>query len=154
MGRRTVAITIDSLILGVFYVILVQFFGNHHVVQTVTTTTTTGGAVLSTNKGMNHSSGLTGLAAVLLDLVVLLYFVLLEGLTGATLGKRVTGIHVRNEDGSAPDMKASIIRNLMRVVDIFPYLIPYLLGFIVGMSNDRRQRLGDKVAHTIVVKST
>src|ERR1700722_3620175 len=37
------------------------------------------------------------------------------------------------------------------LVDAFPYLIPYLLGFVVAKANDDRGRIGDRVAGTRVI---
>jgi hypothetical protein len=44
-----------------------------------------------------------------------------------------------------------VVRNLMRFIDFLPGL--YLLGVIVCVSNSRRQRLGDIVAGTVVVRA-
>jgi hypothetical protein len=41
-------------------------------------------------------------------------------------------------------------RRTSRLVDAFPYVLPYLLGFIVARTNEGRERIGDKVAGTRV----
>jgi uncharacterized RDD family membrane protein YckC len=48
------------------------------------------------------------------------------------------------------DWQASIIRNLLRIVDGFFF---YLVGAIVVWVSKGRQRLGDMAAHTLVVKT-
>jgi uncharacterized RDD family membrane protein YckC len=84
-------------------------------------------------------------------LITLAYFVLLEGAFGATVGKVVLGIRVRALDGTRIGFGAAAIRNLARVVDGFPYLIPYLVGAIAVSRSDIDQRLGDRWAKTVVV---
>ena len=80
----------------------------------------------------------------------LAYFILLEGLWGATLGKMATNLRVvRDSDGEAIDWSAAIIRNLFRVID---GLVLYILGFIVIRLTRKHQRLGDLVAGTVVVR--
>jgi hypothetical protein len=41
----------------------------------------------------------------------------------------------------------------LRIIDGFPYIIPNLVGLIIASTNEKKQRLGDKAAHTIVVKA-
>ena len=45
------------------------------------------------------------------------YFVLLEGLFGATLGKMLAGIRIVDMDGEPIGIGKSVVRNLLRVVD-------------------------------------
>jgi uncharacterized RDD family membrane protein YckC len=42
----------------------------------------------------------------------------------------------------------------MRLVDSFPFVIPYLLGFVVALTDDEKRRLGDRVAGTLVVTAS
>jgi uncharacterized RDD family membrane protein YckC len=86
------------------------------------------------------------------------YYVIFEALIGATPGKLLLGLRVLNASGEKCTLKAALIRNVLRVVDAFPYLLPYLIGAIAvwtdGSSPDetlpRRRRVGDRVAGTIV----
>ena len=77
------------------------------------------------------------------------YYIALEALFGATLGKRLLGLRVVKTDGAAMDWPAAIIRNVLRLVD---GVVLYLLGAILVWSSPHRQRLGDRVAHTVVVQ--
>jgi uncharacterized RDD family membrane protein YckC len=55
---------------------------------------------------------------------------------------------VRAADGSRIGYGEAAIRTILRIIDgIFAYLI----GAILIWSSDKKQRLGDRVAHTIVV---
>jgi uncharacterized RDD family membrane protein YckC len=84
----------------------------------------------------------------------LVYFTVTEGLLGATVGKFAAGIRVVREDGTKLDVLHALIRNILRVVDALPYLIPYLLGAILVWTSSKKQRLGDRVAKTVVVEAS
>jgi uncharacterized RDD family membrane protein YckC len=84
-------------------------------------------------------------------LIVFLYFIVLEGVQGATLGKMAMKIKVVREDGSPCGLGPSIVRNILRVVDALPFL--YIVGMILIARSDKKQRLGDRVAKTVVLKS-
>lgn len=80
------------------------------------------------------------------------YWVVLQGKTGWTLGKRMVGIRLVRDDGSTPaGVWRSLVRQLLWIVDSFPYLIPYLTGFVTAKASSRNKRVGDMVAGTIVV---
>jgi uncharacterized RDD family membrane protein YckC len=85
------------------------------------------------------------------SLIAIAYFVLLEGIGGATIGKFVTGIRVVNEDGAKLGWAGAVIRNVARVVDAFPYFLPYLVGAISVWVSPTKQRLGDRWANSVVV---
>jgi uncharacterized RDD family membrane protein YckC len=80
---------------------------------------------------------------------VLLYFPIMERYFGATLGKLALGLRVVREDGSPLDWQSSILRNVLRLVD---GIANYLVGAILIWTSPTKQRLGDRVAHTLVVK--
>ncbi|MGB1111000.1 MAG: RDD family protein [Gammaproteobacteria bacterium] len=68
---------------------------------------------------------------------------------GATPGKQALGLRVVHADGTPVGWSASIIRNLLRVVDFLPAAYGFAL---VSMLMTRRfQRLGDLTADTLVV---
>jgi uncharacterized RDD family membrane protein YckC len=74
-----------------------------------------------------------------------------EGILGATIGKMVMGQKVIRTNGFPIDLPAAIVRNILRPVDAIPFFVPYLTGMILIQSSPKRQRLGDRVANTIVV---
>lgn len=82
------------------------------------------------------------------------YWSVLPGLTGWTLGKRVLGLRVVRTDGTCP---AGVGRNFLRqlgwIADAFPYFPPYLTGFVLVVATERRQRVGDLIADTLVVRA-
>jgi uncharacterized RDD family membrane protein YckC len=97
------------------------------------------------NAGVN----LGGKAFLLLLVLGLAYYVLCEAATGATLGKRMVGICVVSEDGARLTFGAAVVRNLLRLVD---GLFFYLVGAIFALASPRGQRVGDRAAHTLVVR--
>ncbi len=81
--------------------------------------------------------------------VMFLYFVLFEGLSGATPGKRVLRLRVVGADGGPAGLTRALVRNALRVVDSLPAL-GILAALLIASSQDRT-RFGDRVAATRVV---
>lgn len=79
------------------------------------------------------------------------YFMLSEWLTGGrSIGKRAVGLRVIGEDGLPLTTRASLVRNLLRAVDVLPG--SYVVGLVAIVASPRCQRLGDLAAGTIVVR--
>ncbi|WP_144548124.1 RDD family protein [Bacillus sp. X1(2014)] len=68
---------------------------------------------------------------------------------GRTLGKKLMGIRVIQENGHSITLLSSFIRNLIRIIDSLP--TAYFLGIIMIFFHSKHKRLGDLVAGTIVV---
>jgi len=83
--------------------------------------------------------------------VYLLYFIALEGTYGQTIGKKATRIKVVKEDGAPITYRAAVIRAFVGVLDGLPIIIPGLIGCIAIWRSDKKQRIGDLAAHTVVV---
>ena len=83
----------------------------------------------------------------------LAYFALLEGLNGGrTLGKQALGIRVVMDTGRAVTPTAAVVRTLVRLLDCFFPVCPFLPGFFMIVFSKSNKRLGDMVAGTIVVR--
>lgn len=92
----------------------------------------------------------TGLGALLIFLVTWWYTVLFEVLRqGRTPGKQALGLRVIHDDGTPVGWTASLIRNLLRVVDMLP--MGYALGAVSCLQHPQFKRLGDLAAGTLVV---
>ncbi len=78
-----------------------------------------------------------------------LYPTIFEVLKGGTPGKMLMGLYVSMDDGTALTWQASLTRNLLRMVDFFPFF--YITGLICALCNDQFKRIGDLVAGTLVV---
>jgi uncharacterized RDD family membrane protein YckC len=79
----------------------------------------------------------------------LTYPIIMEATQGATIGKKMLGLCVVTKDGMPISWKASIIRNLLRIVDLLFY---GLVGAVLIWTSPTRQRLGDHVAKTVVIR--
>ena len=110
------------------------------------------------------------LAAVLLLAIRAPYYVLSELFwNGRTLGKRIVRTRVISADGRGLTTHAVVMRNLMKEVEVFVpgslilvggqmnafwqivLIIWVLVLLAVPLLNRRRQRIGDILAHTLVV---
>lgn len=79
------------------------------------------------------------------------YFTFFEMVTnGRSPGKAAIGLRVVRRDGNPIDLRGSLVRNVMRLVDMLPAY--YLIGLISIVLSPRSERLGDHVAGTIVLR--
>jgi uncharacterized RDD family membrane protein YckC len=99
-----------------------------------------------------------GVALVATFVVQWGYFVFFEWLWhGQTPGKQALGIRVIQWRGTAVTFPQAAVRNILRVVDGLPLLIPdivpvaYGVGFLAAACNRENRRLGDLAAGTLVV---
>jgi uncharacterized RDD family membrane protein YckC len=122
MPRRLAAGLIDVVLAGALFVALIAI----------------GGAVPSLSRAF----------FLIATVVPLLYFVIAEIYYQTTPGKRLLGLTVVTLDGSKPDALAHIVRGMTRVPEAL-VLVPYL--FVVPFSQ-RKQRFGDMVTETLVVR--
>ncbi|TLS49703.1 RDD family protein [Paenibacillus antri] len=78
------------------------------------------------------------------------YFLIGEYATGGrTIGKRAMGLRVMQDNGRPLSFVASVIRNLLRVIDTLPML--YVVGALCSFFHPHDKRLGDLAAGTVVV---
>lgn len=80
----------------------------------------------------------------------LVFFIVLQGVTGASPGKLLTGLRVVDARGRRAGVGRSFVRTLFWIVDAAPWFLP-LVGFIVGLTSTGHRRVGDIVAKTYVV---
>lgn len=112
--------------------------------------------------------------SLLLFLPFIMYHVILEiTMHGQSIGKKLLGIKVVSENGGRPSIGQFIIRWLMRTMDVtvimMIILIPYaqifgpqvywgmafsmalLLADLILVNTRKQQRLGDILAHTVLI---
>jgi uncharacterized RDD family membrane protein YckC len=131
-GRRVLATLVDGIVLGFVFALMSMLFGS------------------SSAQGGQVSGSLEGFSALVYFVLVFAYYILMEGYLGQTVGKMLLGIKVVREDnGEAPGIGAAAIRTVLRLIDGFFF---YLVAFISVLASGRNQRLGDMVAHTLVVR--
>lgn len=126
VGRRTLAFLIDALMLLVAASIIFALPGTAF---------------------YDDHPAAAGVIFFLVATAAFNYFAVCEWKWGGrTVGKKALGIRVIGEDGESPGFGAASMRNLMRLVDVF------LIGPVLIGGSERRQRLGDQAAHTVVVR--
>jgi uncharacterized RDD family membrane protein YckC len=86
--------------------------------------------------------------------MALAYHPVLEGLTGRTIGRRMTGTIVVNENGDTPGIPKAIVRSLLRWIEVNPFLLGGAPAGVIVLANKNRQRLGDMLAKTYVVRTS
>jgi uncharacterized RDD family membrane protein YckC len=140
IGSRFVAALVDHL-LQILIIIVVLLIG---------------GQIMS---GMSATNILGGSAPAWVQAFLMLFsFAVLFGYhtlfellwAGRTPGKRVTSLRVVRDGGYPIDPYASIVRNLVRIVDFLPP--PYGIGLAAIFFSSEYKRLGDYAAGTLVIK--
>jgi uncharacterized RDD family membrane protein YckC len=131
-GRRVLATIVDGVLLGLLFFVMSMLFGS------------------SSAEGGQVNASLNGLPFLMYLVLVVAYYVLMEGYLGQTVGKMLLGIKVvREGNGEVPGLGGAAIRTALRVID---GLFFYLVAFISVLASGKNQRLGDMVAHTLVVR--
>lgn len=146
VARRALALLLDVIFFSILLWLFMMVFGGTYIGGC-----NAGfhfGSTIDTANGMAFQ-GLCGFSAYLYFLTVFIYYILLEWKLGGTFGKLITGIRVVKATGDPLDLKASLIRNIMRIIDFLPFF--YIIGAISIWSSKTKQRLGDRLAKTVVV---
>lgn len=100
---------------------------------------------------VNIDSGLLFAAIIILFFIINFgYYIVFEFFWGGkTIGKRLIGIRVIQDNGHPITLLSSIIRNLLRLIDSLP--IAYFIGMLFVFFHGQHKRLGDLAAGTLVV---
>ena len=97
-----------------------------------------------------HLWGISDPICLVFLFIIFAYLILMEAYAGWTVGKRVLGMKVVDEQGDKIGFTKSLIRNLLRFVDGLPVF--NILGIVLIASSPRGQRFGDRIAKTYVTK--
>jgi uncharacterized RDD family membrane protein YckC len=158
---RMLAYGIDLLCMGLVLLLLIAFLMSsssigaaiHHFLNGVVR-----GAVQESRDAAQHHQPANPFGGLVIALFVLVefvistcYFIFWEMVTGGrSPGKLIVGLRVVRRTGLPIDLRSSVIRNLMRAVDILP--AEYLVGLIAILLSQSGERLGDRVAATVVIR--
>ena len=134
LGIRIVAGIIDVIVLAILGGVMSAIFGE------------------SEADGSSFALNLSGVPFIVYIVLCFAYFFALENAIGQTLGKKVMGIKVVAVDGLLTPPKVAI-RTVLRVVDGFPWFLPYLVGTVIAATSSKHQRIGDMAARTLVVRA-
>jgi len=132
LGRRMGAFLIDLLLIYALIVVIANVTGKY--------------------VGYSPLGFKFGLVGDLLVFVgALVYFVAAEAGLGATIGKFAAGIRVLGDDGGPVGLGRAFVRNLVRIVDVIPFVFP-VVGAVAIWNSRRSQRLGDRLGRTVVIE--
>lgn len=123
VGARIVALIVDEVVLGVSSIVIFLTAASQDSVT---------------------------LLYVGITVLFLGYHILFEGLRGQTIGKMLMGVIVVGVDNEPCTFGEAIIRNLLRPIDAFLF---YTVGLVAMLVTSHRQRVGDIVAGTSVVRA-
>jgi uncharacterized RDD family membrane protein YckC len=147
VGRRVGAFVIDGLLISVICGIA------WYALTTKVPGECVGGGVTINGDCRGFESGSSNRTVWFLIILIVGLTIrwILPGLRGTSPGKAMLGLRIVGPDGGVPGLGRAFVRGLMLIVDAFPYIIPYLTGFICALTDDRHRRVGDRVANTLVV---
>ena len=81
------------------------------------------------------------------SILFLIYWTVLEYKTGQTVGKKILNLKITNIQGDKPDLKGVLLSSFGKA---FLLPIDVILGWL--LTNDKRQRVFNKLGDTLVVK--
>jgi uncharacterized RDD family membrane protein YckC len=127
LGVRVLAAVLDSIVVFLSWLCIIKLWGD---------------------EGLDGGKVLTGIPAVLLMLATAAFWIFPEWLLGSTMGKWACDLKVTTLNGMSISFVQSLKRNVLRLLDFFPFYLP---GFVAASLTPNRQRLGDLWAKTVVV---
>jgi uncharacterized RDD family membrane protein YckC len=161
--RRLLALLIDMVIEFFYFKIALEIFKS--IVEN------------SYTRNVDQQNNLQAIA-MLLFLPILIYHIVLEiTMNGQSIGKKILGIRVVNENGGRASISQFLIRWLLRVSDVWivalilvlastnfghdlesTFIIVGALAFLItdialAATSQKGQRIGDILAHTILIKT-
>jgi uncharacterized RDD family membrane protein YckC len=100
--------------------------------------------------------GITGLfsetiGAILFLTILVGYYIVPEARWGQTAGKRLVGIRVVDRNGGPISTYSAIVRNTTKLIGGSSLLL-ILVGVVLIADSRYDQRLGDRLAKTLVIK--
>ncbi len=131
---RFVSWIVDTIILGIVAWIISIPFGTNY--------------GYSSTMGYDTGFNLGGIGTLLTVLVSLAYYVYMDGMRGATIGKQLMKLRVIGTNGAMPiGPVPGFIRWLIKTIPILN-----LVSYIWILFDAEKQGLHDKIANTFVVK--
>ena len=89
-----------------------------------------------------------GVIAYVVVVAFVVWNLVVQGITGQTVGKRFVGtLLVGQDDGEVVGPWLSIVRYVAHIVDV----LPLYAGFLWPLWDHRRQTFSDKICHTVVI---
>ncbi len=143
-GSRANAFLIDVMVLGLVSILIIFLFhltsGLWAAVLEMFTGDTNGGAF----------KALQGILLIVVFALLWLWFAFFETRTGRTPGKKLMGLRVLTTTGKPISWREAWLRHILRFADLAPAF--GLVAFFSSVFSPQFQRLGDRVAGTVVVR--
>jgi uncharacterized RDD family membrane protein YckC len=139
VGVRFAAVLVDGIVLAILGLVVALLGGGGYAEKTAD------GAYTNASAGVD----LEGTNFLIWLVLAFGYYVVCEVELGATLGKAAVGLRVVDEEGDFIGWRRALVRNLIRPID---FLIFYLTAAISVWASPRRQRVGDRLAGTFVIR--
>ena len=131
LGDRILGRLLDLVLIGAYIFILIVIY--------------------NLTRASSSSTTYIGLIIFALSLPVIFYYLLCELLlNGQSIGKKIMGIKVVSLNGNQPSFGQYLIRWLFRIVD---FIFFGIVAVIMVAVSEKKQRLGDLVAGTVLVKT-
>ncbi len=155
MGRRVVAYIIDVVLSSVILVAALALTKNHAYTGAPADACRTlrdaggfsGQCVQFGSRVYTWRSGALLVGYGLAGLASFANLVLLQGVTGASIGKLILGLRVVDAQGAPCGVGRAFLRWLLLIVDSFCVIV----GLVVALATHPHRRIGDMVANTYVV---
>lgn len=139
VGARVAAQIIDMILMFIAFSIVLFVFA------------LIGGAASATSGSDAVANIFTGFGFLTAAVIFLGYSFFLEAFwDGRTVGKRVVGIKVVKEDGAPIDIGSAFVRNIPAIVSLA--WLSYLVALLSMAASDKRQRVFDRLAGTVVIR--
>ena len=134
--KRIFSAVIDFILFWVLIFFLGYFFGESEK-----------GKINADGSVTQFGYSFTGAASLSVLFIWLLFFPIIEGITGYSIGKKLVGLKVVQKDYTKISIVRSFVRHAFDALDLVLFV-----GFIIVARNNRyHQRIGDLLANTIVV---
>jgi uncharacterized RDD family membrane protein YckC len=90
----------------------------------------------------------TGAGGTVLAVV---YMTIMEGARGTTVGKMVCRLLVAMADGTPLQWRAAVLRNVFKLLALLLWVLGMVVTLVAILDSPARQRVGDRVARTVVL---
>ncbi len=155
LGRRVVAYFIDFILFaGIFIAVMVATRDHSYTGAPANACRTlrdggfSGVCMQFGHRVYTWKGGNAALGYLLAAFLGFLNLVVLQGITGASVGKQIMGLRVVNAQGGPCGIGRAFVRTLLLIVDNF---FCFLVGLLVAALTHPHRRVGDMVAGTYVV---
>jgi uncharacterized RDD family membrane protein YckC len=92
----------------------------------------------------------TGAGGTVLAVV---YMTIMEGARGTTVGKMICRLRVAMADGTALQWRAAVLRNVFKLLALLVWLLGMVVTLVAILDSPAKQRVGDRVARTVVLRA-